>query len=585
MFDDTAPKLDDIDALGDQIGRIASSLAVGTHRLLTAISRFDAAEGWAKQGALSCGQWLSWKVGMGKGEAREKVRVARALRELPEIDAAFARGGLSYSKVRAVTRVATADNEALLLDIARHTTGQQLERVCRKFRNVVREPKTIEAAEEARFLSHHWTDEGMLSVSIQLPADEGARFLSAIDAAKADDGGGATSPEATAAAEGGGATGNDAAKAAKGGGATRADAAKAAEGGGATCADAAKGGGATGAGTTTADNGGNANCADVAKATDGGHATGAGTTTADNGGGATHADATKAGDGGGATGADALMTIIESFLASGPSPRAGGAPHDVVVHVTAEALEAETDGAFIESHDGPGVSAETARRLSCDAAVTEVVRDRRGAVLDVGRKTRTVPAAMRRALEVRDAHCCTFPGCTRTRYLDAHHAVHWADGGETKLDGLVLTCRAHHTFLHEHGWRVEVGTDGRHRWFDADGRPVESAPSMPSDRQDTERWRHVTIDDDVSAETLTMQGWFEKIDTVEVIDALAEVSGPSDGDAEVSAPPGGDALAAVSGPPDDDALAAVSAPPDGDVLAAVSGPPESDGDGGRPETP
>jgi len=421
VFDDVMLKLDDLDALGDQIGRLAGSLAVGAHRLVTAIGHFDAAGGYAKQGAMSCPQWLSWKIGMGKGEAREKVRVARRLRELPELDAAFGRGEVSYSKVRAVTRVATSENEELLIDIAKYTTGQQLERVCRKFRSVVRaETPTVAEAEEARYVRHHWTDDGMLSVSIQLPADEGARFLSAIDAAKV--------PE------------------------------------------------------------------------------------------------------GASNRADGLTTITESFLASGASPRAGGAPHDVVVHVTAETLANETEGAFIANHDGPAVSAETARRLSCDASVTTVVRDGTGdgtgAVLDVGRKTRTVPAAMRRALEVRDEHRCTFPGCDHRRYLDAHHAVHWADGGDTKLSNVVLTCRRHHTFLHEHGYRVAVAADGRHRWFDGDGRPVASAPLLESAPGVSEHWRHIETDEEISAEALTKLGWYENVDTVEVVDALAAVTLP-----------------------------------------------------------
>ena len=223
----------------------------------------------------------------------------------------------------------------------------------------------------------------------------------------------------------------------------------------------------------------------------------------------------------GATRADALVTITESFLASGASAPAGRAPYDVVVHVTAEALKGKTDGAFIHNHDGPAISAETSRRLACDAAVTEVVRGRRGAVLDVGRKTRTIPAAMRRALEVRDEHCCTFSGCHHRRYLDAHHAVHWADGGETKLGNTALVCRRHHCFLHEHGWRLEVADDGHHRWFDENDRLVPSAPAPQPSHEDTEHWRHRATDDDVSAELLATQGWYEKVDAVEVIDALA----------------------------------------------------------------
>ena len=417
MFDDVMLSTLDTDALGEQIGRLAGSLAVGTHRLITAIGHFDAASGWAAHGALSCGQWLSWKIGMGAGEAREKVRVARALRELPKIDGAFGKGELSYSKVRAISRVATADNEDLLLDIARYTTGQQLERVCRRFRGVVDETRRELESEENRFVRHHWTDDGRLSISIQLPADEGARVLAALDAAK---------------------------------------------------------------------------------------------------------DA----DGAGVTRADALMTITESFLANGPSDRAGGAPHDVVLHVSADALEHEAEGAFVDNHGGPAVSAETARRLTCDAAVTRVVRDDSGAVVDVGRKTRTVPAAMRRALEVRDEHRCTFPGCDRHRYLDAHHAEHWADGGATKLDNLVLTCRRHHVLLHERGYRVEVAADGRPRWLDADGRLIEATPPLPADPLDGEAWAHVERETRRSPETLTQLGWYEGVDELQILDALATATFP-----------------------------------------------------------
>ena len=88
------------DLLGAEIGRLAAEITVGEHRLITAIGDFDAIDGWARQGALTYGQWLSWKIGVDPHTAREKIRVAKRLRELPQIDAAFAEGKLSYSKVR-----------------------------------------------------------------------------------------------------------------------------------------------------------------------------------------------------------------------------------------------------------------------------------------------------------------------------------------------------------------------------------------------------------------------------------------------------------------------------------------------------
>ena len=84
-----------------------------------------------------------------------------------------------------------------------------------------------------------------------------------------------------------------------------------------------------------------------------------------------------------------------------------------------------------------------------------------GEVLNVGRKTRIIPSAIRRALKARDT-TCQYPGCSHTRYVDGHHMVHWSDGGETKLDNLVLLCRRHHRLVHEYGFRVVKSDFGFH---------------------------------------------------------------------------------------------------------------------------
>ena len=117
---------DDLDRLADRIAATAAMLDAGTHRLLVDLRRFDREGGWARQGALSCAHWLSWRCGIALGAGREKVRVAHALAELPLIDDALRLGQLSYSKIRALTRVATADNEQSLVEIARHSTAAQL---------------------------------------------------------------------------------------------------------------------------------------------------------------------------------------------------------------------------------------------------------------------------------------------------------------------------------------------------------------------------------------------------------------------------------------------------------------------------
>jgi hypothetical protein len=123
------------------------------------------------------------------------------------------------------------------------------------------------------------------------------------------------------------------------------------------------------------------------------------------------------------------------------------------------------------------VSAETSRRLSCDAAVVTMRHDERGDALDVGRKTRTVPSAIRRALAARDRRC-QFPACSARR-CDVHHIEHWMDGGATSLDNLMLLCRRHHRLLHEGGFTVKRQPDGTVAFFYEDGAPLPIAPTQP----------------------------------------------------------------------------------------------------------
>jgi len=127
---------------------------VATHRMLTCIREFDAAEGWHRQGAQSCAHWLTWRIGLNPGAAREKVRVARALGGLPALDRVFAEGRLSYAQVRAVTRIATPENEERVVDIAVASTGAQLERICRGFRKATQadEAHAAERSVRARVL-------------------------------------------------------------------------------------------------------------------------------------------------------------------------------------------------------------------------------------------------------------------------------------------------------------------------------------------------------------------------------------------------------------------------------------------------
>ena len=145
--------------------------------------------------------------------------------------------------------------------------------------------------------------------------------------------------------------------------------------------------------------------------------------------------------------ADALVDLCRDFLDSGDAPRAGGERPHITLTVDLATLESRA-GKSCELADTGVVSAETARRLACDAGLSRVITKGTNEPLDVGRRTRTIPAAIRRALAVRDGGCIS-DGCDRPpRWTDAHHLVHWADGGPTSLDNLVLLCRRHHRMAH-----------------------------------------------------------------------------------------------------------------------------------------
>jgi len=150
--------------LADQIAELAAHLDSGTQRLLACIREFDKAGGWELQGAVSCAHWLSWRIGVDLVTAREKVRVARALGSLPSLDQALARGEVSYAKMRAVTRVATPENEGRPLELARCSTGAQLDRICCGYRQAVRGDGDQTAAPEERSVRDRVLPGGMVKI-------------------------------------------------------------------------------------------------------------------------------------------------------------------------------------------------------------------------------------------------------------------------------------------------------------------------------------------------------------------------------------------------------------------------------------
>jgi len=153
------------------------------------------------------------------------------------------------------------------------------------------------------------------------------------------------------------------------------------------------------------------------------------------------------------------------------------------------------------------------RRLTCDASLVRIVETEEGKPLDVGRKTRTIPPAIRRALNTRDPGCC-FPGCTYRRYLDAHHIEHWADGGETKLSNLVTLCRLHHRLVHEGEITVETLPGGGWRFQRPDGRHFElvrRTRNVPYDGEELEH-THAALGIHIDSNTAATRWRGERMD-------------------------------------------------------------------------
>ena len=171
--------------LARQITEFSAHTHAATYRLLCLIREFDDASGWEGFGMLSCAHWLNWQCGISLGAAREKVRVAHALVGLPAVSAAFSQGAISYSKARAMTRVATPENEADLMNIALHGTAAHMEKLVRCYRRV-RAGETLEQAQaqhQARALHYHFDEDGSLVLQARFTPEQGVVVLNAIQAA------------------------------------------------------------------------------------------------------------------------------------------------------------------------------------------------------------------------------------------------------------------------------------------------------------------------------------------------------------------------------------------------------------------
>jgi hypothetical protein len=376
-----------VEQLGEDIAALAMRIHAATYELLIMLRQFDGQQGWGN-GFLSCAHWLSWRTGIEMGAAREKVRVANALVILPLLSGALERGEVSYAKVRALTRVATPQNEERLLYLAYHATASQVERIARAWRRCDRmeEAREDQYRHLARSVTTYVDEDGMVVLRARPAPDQGAVIQRALEAAAER-----LYQESKSAAEPGSLP------------------------------------------------------EEVSFAQ---------------------------------RQADAMTLVAECALQSNLDRDSAADRYQVVVHVETASDPHEPVQTMVETNQGPvRVSAETCRRLACDASVVVIQEGPDGSVLDVGRKTRTVPTPIRRALAARD-RCCRFPGCTARR-CDAHHIEHWADGGPTSLDNLMLLCRRHHTLLHEGGISVDRDALGGLTFKRPDGRVIEVAPRPP----------------------------------------------------------------------------------------------------------
>jgi hypothetical protein len=177
-----------------------------------------------------------------------------------------------------------------------------------------------------------------------------------------------------------------------------------------------------------------------------------------------------------ATMADSLTTVAQAAL-SGLQTDGEAPTSQVIVHVAADVLAGEAEDGRCHLDDGPSLAPETARRLACNASILAVLEGTDAVPLDVGRKTRSIPTALRRALRVRDGGC-RFPGCGQRRFVDGHHVRHWAHGGATDLANLLLLCRRHHRMIHEGGYGLKSPSPHLFVFTDRHGRPIPEAPDL-----------------------------------------------------------------------------------------------------------
>jgi hypothetical protein len=368
-----------LDQLETDIISLSSHINSMEYEFLVLLREFDLRQGWKAYHFNHCSEWLNMKCGMAPGTAREKLRVANALFDLPQTSTAFAKGELSYSKARALSRIATPTTEEHLLDFALKTTAASVDRHCMELRNVQRHTSTKDANRlyENRYLSCSAHSDGSVTLSVELAKESADLVMKALEMASSQ-----------------------------------------------------------------------SKDKDVYQDNEGEE----------------YANAPRGASELLKQQADALVEVAKSFLAGGNDKKTCTADHyQVTVHVDESALRRAPD-----ENSKSDLPVETVRRLCCDSSLVISTDDDSGKTKDLSRKHRVVHPSLRRKLLSRDKGC-RFPGCTHEKWLDAHHIVHWADGGETTAENLVMLCSKHHRLLHEGGFEIKPGANGQWHFRNASG--------------------------------------------------------------------------------------------------------------------
>ncbi len=526
--------LDDA-ALVTELGHRAAHIAASTCAYLELVAELAVRRVWADHGARTPGQWLSHQLGLGNSTAADHLRVGLRLRELPAIRARFAAGRISYSKVRAITRIAVPETEELLLRWSQWATGAEVERIISAFRRTCHPGDGAPGPDRDRSYRSRRNGDGTTTLTIRLPDDEAAAVEANLDrlidldapegsrevpegdleeaqASSAEDGsctvaGSSRTPSPTESArhDDNDPYSSSAEDTRQTGSRWAGWPVDAADDGGwvPDTSDLDTAGADTELAATWPPVRGLFLSEPVADPTEPPllglegllalDAADAGTVVRTRG---TSPGAGSATDHGpvpllprqrtrSARRVDALVEACSAAVAAAGTDTSGMDRHTLVVRADIADLQAPESDPSVEGRVPVDITSgriramdpAVLRRLACEAGVVLVATDS-GLPIDVGRAHRRPTAAQRRALSLRD-RSCRFPGCDTHRGLHAHHVVHWADDGPTDLSNLVLVCAFHHRFVHEHHWKVTPGYAGIFRFAPPAGPDLPPAHQLP----------------------------------------------------------------------------------------------------------